>query len=217
LNPELDRTRLIPLDWAARRELPGELMARLRRAGEAVERLRARLFALGPEERTRARELPEDLLFDNLSRRADEEPFFPLLSAIRDRALLPREREVGDLDPPVRVTRLAREEAADADALLPPLFGEIRLPPLSRWLAGRNLDPWAWPEVLEREVRAGADARFVLRECALFFPRRLARPGRPPCIFPSLGFQASPWSEGCRPRRFLWTWPYSWTVMWWWA
>ena len=86
--------------------------------------------------------------------------------------------------------RLAREEAADAETLLPPLFREIRLLPLSRLVADRSLDQWAWPDVLEREVLAEAKALFALRESALFFPRRFARPGRPPCIFPSLGFQA---------------------------
>ncbi len=93
MNPELDRTRLIPCDLTARRELPAELIARLWRACEAVETLRARLLALEPEERTTARGLPEDLLFDDLTHRADEDPLFPLLAATRDWALLPRERE----------------------------------------------------------------------------------------------------------------------------
>ena len=71
LNPELDRTRLIPCDLTARRELPAELIARLWRVGEAVETLRARLLALEPEDRTTARELPEDLLFDDLTQQEE--------------------------------------------------------------------------------------------------------------------------------------------------
>ena len=93
MNPELDRTRRTPCDSTARRELPAEPIARLWGAGEAVETLRARLLALEPEERTTARGLPEDLLFDDLTHRADRDPLFPLLAATRGWALLPRERE----------------------------------------------------------------------------------------------------------------------------
>ncbi len=51
------------------------------------------MLALEPEERTTAGGLPEDLLFDDLTHRADEDPLFPLLAATRDLVLLPRERE----------------------------------------------------------------------------------------------------------------------------
>jgi hypothetical protein len=200
LNPELDWTRLIPCDLTARRELPAELIARLWRAGEAVERLRVRLLALEPEERAAARELPEDLLFDNFTHRVDEDPLFPLLAATRDWALLPREREVrGEAEALfVAVLPLLR-----APTLETPVSRERRL--LSRSVAAWNLELRARSDAWPRFDPEDADTLLAVRESALFFPKRLAPPGRPPCIFPSPDFQASPRSEGCRPRPFLWT------------
>jgi hypothetical protein len=216
LNPELDRTRLIPCDLTARRELPAELIARLWRAGEAVETLRARLLALKPEERTTARGLPEDLPFDDLTHRADEDPLLPpLFGEIR---LLPLSRLVADrsLDQWAWRDALEREALAEAEALLVAVLPLLRAPTLetpvsrerrllSRTVATLNLELRARSDAWPRVDSENADTLFALRESALFFPRRLALPGRPPCIFPSLGFQASPPSDGCRRRPFLWT------------